>query len=269
MPGHAYTGPVCRILNDDWVDSPTLCIHQTPAPGIVAHAHAHSHHKNHHQKHSRKHGPPPARPVPNSPQGFLDEIKHFEGIVDHMYLDTKKLVTVGIGFLIENPTTKQITDDGLNMPFIVDATKKRATPDQIQAEFNAVFNGSKKTSLSLDPAYIQKAFDSKVATFTNDLKSEFGDAYDAFPLPIRYALLDMIFNLGLGSAGGGKHHAKRTGLRAYIGLKKALDNKNWLEAAEHSHRNGPAQVRNDAIKSWFQFPATHPDPSTIPLPPPR
>ena len=53
--------------------------------------------------------------------------------------------------------------------------------------------------------------------FWAELQSEFGAAFDSYPMPVQYALLDMIFNLGRGKDKKDKAGKviKSTGLHGY------------------------------------------------------
>jgi GH24 family phage-related lysozyme (muramidase) len=207
----------------------------------------------------------PAAPiaVPTSPGGFLKAISSFEGNLPHMYLDTKGLVTIGIGFLIENTGTQRITSEAIAWPFIVRSSGKQASAAEIEADFAAVkklpfgpkvIAGTFKphTKLDLASTKIDALFDKKVSEFWAQLQAEFGPAFDRYPMAVQYALLDMIFNLG---RGGDVHHkgkvVKSTGLHQFKQMRAAIDQKDWKLAGDRSHRNGIGAARNQAIKAWF------------------
>jgi len=213
--------------------------------------------------HARK-AAAPRIDVPTTREGFLKAIENFEGNIAHMYLDSKGLVTIGIGFLIEDQGTHKITTEAKTWPFLVRATQKRATQTQIEADFTAVKKlpygpkinaGTFKphTKLDLGASKIKELFDSKVAGFWSQLKAEFGPAFDQYPMAVQYALLDMIFNLGRGGdiKKDGKI-IKSTGIHQFKKMRAALDKKDWKLAGDSSHRGGIGAFRNQAIKAWFQ-----------------
>jgi GH24 family phage-related lysozyme (muramidase) len=55
-----------------------------------------------------------------------------EGYVEHMYLDTKGLVTVGIGNMLPSVAAAQA------LPFVNRSTGNRATADEIAADYASV-----------------------------------------------------------------------------------------------------------------------------------
>ena len=218
----------------------------------------------HHRQHQtgRKHAATRVI-VPTTKRGFLDAISTFEGNVPHMYLDTKGLVTIGIGFLIQDKQGK-LTDEAKEWPFLVRGTTTKATEAQIQQDFDSVkarpsgagivaSSFKSHTKLELSSTKVDELFQSKVDEFWKQLQAEFGSAFDSYPMPVQYALLDMIFNLGRGKETTDKDgKVKASGLHAYKKLRHDLDNKDWKKAGKDSHRNGPSAARNNAIKAWFE-----------------
>lgn len=81
---------------------------------------------------------------------ILADLGRFEGTATHMYLDTKGLVTVGVGKMLSSAAEAQ------KLPFVARATNASATLDQIAAEYHALLKQEKglpwrtyKTSLDL------------------------------------------------------------------------------------------------------------------------
>ena len=214
--------------------------------------------------------------VPATADGFLNAIKGFEGNIPYMYRDSNGLVTVGIGFLIEDPATQKITAEARSWPFYIRNTSTKATVPQIEADFNAViklpydskvgFKALMKsfkdhTKLELSSTRINELFDQKVSEFWSQLKTEFGPAFNHYPLPVKYALLDMIFNLGRGKDIKKKGKiVKSTGIHQFKKMRAALDRKDWAKAGDLSHRGGIGEKRNNTIKAWFHSATSPPVP---------
>ncbi|MGO8744508.1 MAG: hypothetical protein ACLQNE_00830 [Thermoguttaceae bacterium] len=122
---------------------------------------------------------------------------------------------------------------------------KKATTPEIIAEFDAVQKqpylnaknrplsaSSFKTSLDLDNDYLTQRFDDLVTQFWGQLHVEY-PAFDSYPMPVQYALLDMIFNLGQGTQRKTKEgKVKRSGIHQYVGMRLALDKKDWKKAGD-------------------------------------
>src|SRR5271165_4484561 len=102
MAGIRPPGPVCVLLRDlSWIDNGTMCRQLSPTPGPTPSAETLQKAKKRQEHHGATKAPASSHTVPTTREGFLQEIKGFEGIVPHMYRDSKGFVTVGIGFLIE------------------------------------------------------------------------------------------------------------------------------------------------------------------------
>jgi len=190
-----------------------------------------------------------------------------------MYRDSKGLVTVGIGFLIEDHAHK-VTEEGKKMPFVHRKNKsQRATEKEIEAEFEAVITqpyqgktaASFTTTLELDEPYITERFSQLVTKFWGELHLELPD-FDAYPMPVQYALLDMIFNLGRGTEWMDHGKTKRSGLHQYRELRKALDAGDWKKAGDSSHRKGIQDRRNQRIRTWFYAGASSSQPTSAKSP---
>jgi GH24 family phage-related lysozyme (muramidase) len=74
--------------------------------------------------------------------------------------------------------------------------------------------------------------------FEADLADHFTD-YRTYPAPVKRALLDMIYNLGL------------AGILKFKQLKKSVEAAKWRNAAKQCHREGPSDERNDWTRDMF------------------
>ena len=170
-----------------------------------------------------------------------------EGRVNHLYLDTKGLVTVGVGTMLPNVAAAQA------LSFVVRSTQAAATAKEIETDFNAVLAMTAaqlaakyrpSTLLDMPETQIDSLLDTEITTREAALKVEFKD-YDTYPAGARRALLDMVFNLGMGSA------SKNTGLLAFKTMKTAIEAGDWKKAAAACHRKGPSEARNNWTRDRF------------------
>jgi GH24 family phage-related lysozyme (muramidase) len=165
----------------------------------------------------------------------------FETPVPWMYLDTRGLVTTGIGQMLPDVASAQalafLHSDGTPAP-----------PDVIQADFERVraLAPSEPCHFYLSPISPTLATDTMTSMLAaviaaNDaiLRGRLTD-YDGFPDPAKLALLDMIYNLGESRL-----------FSEYPLLLAAVNNQHWLVASQQCHRNGPNQQRNDWTRNQF------------------
>jgi GH24 family phage-related lysozyme (muramidase) len=168
-----------------------------------------------------------------------------EGRVNHMYLDTKGLVTVGVGTMLPDVKAAQA------LHFLVRSTKAAASAAEIETEFKAVLAqpagqlaANYTTLLDMPEDQIDSLLDTEITTREAGLRMQF-KGYDGYPASARRALIDMVFNLGMGSA------SKNTGLLAFKTMKTAIETGDWKKAAASCHRNGPSRSRNDWTRDRF------------------
>ncbi|QEG02617.1 hypothetical protein Mal15_67380 [Stieleria maiorica] len=144
---------------------------------------------------------------------FLDFTKPLEGYVEYMYADIKGLVTVGIGNLIDPVNT------ATSLPFVDKKTGRRATKQEIVAEWNLIKDprGTRGlarkghracaplTKLRLTEAAIHDLCERKLNSNEANLKkvTEF-QAFDSWPADAQLALLSMAWAMGPGFASAGK-----------------------------------------------------------------
>lgn len=174
------------------------------------------------------------------------KLEKLEGRIDHIYLDTKGFVTVGVGHLISNAEAAK------KLPFVRKDTGAKATAVEIEAEYNKVkglpfgkrFDANsfrRHTELILPADAIDALTDSHIRTFTSELRRLYGAAaFDNFPVPVKVALYDMIFNLGM------------TRLKdIFPKLNRHIKNGDWAAAAEESKRTDVSLERNEYVKNLF------------------
>jgi len=192
---------------------------------------------------------------------FLESLKIFEGYAEHMYLDSKGYVTIGIGIML--PTATAATNSGLS--FINRKTRSPALPADISADFVSV---SQKAPKKLWPPSMYAQYTSLLATTTSlatvfskrleGAKKDarvFFPAFDKLPPSAQWALVDMSFNLGLPKL--------NQFLKLKAALTAALTTRDWKAVAAESHRNGIQPDRNKAIHDWFLNAEPPPGPTKV------
>ena len=173
-------------------------------------------------------------------------IRVHEGDIPYMYLDSNGFVTVAVGNLLSSAAEAQ------KLTFVNRATGKPATAAEIKTDFDEV-NKQKAnmlaskykpfTKLDMPEADRSALYEKRITGFETDLRDLFPD-YDKYPIRVRGALMDMIFNLGKAGL------AKFTNFCAGI---KENNAEGWLKAAKQSHRKPPvSEARNSAVKQWLE-----------------
>jgi GH24 family phage-related lysozyme (muramidase) len=156
----------------------------------------------------------------------------FEGIVPHLYLDTRGNVTCGVGFLVPN---KEALDRYEWQPDVLTA---RGDYDRVRASApaHAAAYYAGLCHATLTAATMRAHFDAHVTTVVAQIAQW---RLDTVPRAARVALVDMAFNLGVG------------GLSKYVRLRTAVLARDWATAALECSRKGIQQSRNDATRDLF------------------
>jgi LAS superfamily LD-carboxypeptidase LdcB/GH24 family phage-related lysozyme (muramidase) len=133
-------------------------------------------------------------------EAFADFITPFEGRVAWMYLDTKALVTVGVGNLIDPERY------ALELPFVHKSTGEPATREQISAEWRRVKSDTslatrgyrqaeKVTELRLTEQAMDELLQSKLASNESTLRGTFPD-WDDWPADAQLGVHGMAWAMG-------------------------------------------------------------------------
>lgn len=192
-------------------------------------------------------GPAAAPPAPLTLAQIRADLAANEGRISHLYLDTKGLVTIGIGTMLPNVAAAQA------LRFVVRSTQAAATAKEIETDFKAVLaqpaaqlaaKYRAHTLLDMPDDQIDALLDVEINTRQAALRENFA-GYDDYPAGAKRALLDMVFNLGMGSA------SKGNGLLAFKTMKAAIDQRDWKKAAAACHRQGPSEARNQWTRDRF------------------
>lgn len=180
------------------------------------------------------------------------KLEEYEGRYDHMYLDSKSKVTIGVGHLITNKNavgTLTLYTVKNKLPSTL------ATLKQKQDEYDAIVKQKKNykaswykqhTSLVMKDADINTQRNKHVTTFYSELlgmytkAKGFATGFDDMPESVQKALFDMIFNLG------------QTKLRTtFTKFNDAVKKEKWDEAAKQCNRPDVNAARNNYVKGLF------------------
>ncbi len=171
-----------------------------------------------------------------------DWFKKWEGDIEHMYLDTVGVVTVGVGAAL------LAVADATALAFVVRAGGAAATTAQITTDYDEVKKQTKGqlaatykqyTKCDLPQAKRDELLLTKIRGFDARLKARLPD-FASYPDPAQLGLLEMIYNLG------------ESGLfDKFPSFIKAVKAKDWTTASSECNRIGPSKARNDATKALF------------------
>lgn len=179
-----------------------------------------------------------------NPRQFIDDIKHWEGSVPWLYLDVRGFPTVGVGNLLPNASA------AMALPFVMrfGVDTKPAFSHEINADYARVSRmamGLPARSYRVPSSPILLAEDID-ALLTKRLTDEFlpgleklFHGFASFPEPAQSALVDLVFNLGVG--GLGKFHR----------LADAVERRNWSACAAECNRRTSRDERNKWTREKF------------------
>lgn len=171
------------------------------------------------------------------------ELKAEEGCIQHMYLDTRGYVTVGVGHLLDSAESAQ------KLAFVCRDTGSAATAEQIEADFDSVRRQPParvagfyrdSTALDLPMDAIDAQLDRHIDDFEAGIRGHLPD-YDNYPDDAREALLDMAFNLGIEGL-----------FKKFPKLVSCAAQEDWQSCAQECRRNGISDARNQATKTKFE-----------------
>lgn len=178
--------------------------------------------------------------TPEEIRQCLLDLEHFEGAIPWMYLDTRGLVTVGIGCMI--PTVR----DAVTYPF--QGAQSGATAEEISEDFARVSRmpPGHASSFYRTPSSVTLLADDirnitwsrLVGEFVPNLINLCHD-FENFPPSAKRALVDMIWNLG------------QHGLAKFHHLLADVNIGSWRAAAPECHRSTCREERNAWCKNLF------------------
>ena len=190
---------------------------------------------------------------------YFQDLEAFEGCTTWMYADTRGLVTIGIGNLVENTDAcaalpfvhALLLPDGSPAPPVTEDDKRNAYCKVLNA-----FDSPKSanayrfvTDLRLTQAFVAELVAQRLEAEFYPGLLRLCPGFDGFPLPARRALVDMAYNLGIGGLGKFPH------------LLTACNAGDWAEAARQCHRSSCRETRNIWTAQCF-VDASAPAPTT-------
>jgi GH24 family phage-related lysozyme (muramidase) len=171
------------------------------------------------------------------------KMEKYEGKVSHMYLDSKGLVTVGVGHLLKDLASAQ----KLNFK---KSNNMLASKGEIKADYDAVKKQSKNRIASFYKKHVvlklldvdMNALTNKhIDSFEGELKRIFSD-FSTYPTEVKFALFDLIFNVGMTDLNN-----------KWPNFKAAIKAKDWTKAAKESNRKSPISAeRNKYVKDLLE-----------------
>lgn len=168
-------------------------------------------------------------------------LSEHEGRVNHFYLDSVGLVTIGVGFMVPDEHSSMeltmVRPDGI-IPLDIDLALEWQRINSMQLGMPASAYKA-ATKLIMTDAAIDAELIRRIQAFEANLRNRF-PAYDLFPAPAKTALLDMIYNLGPAGL-----------LKGYPMMCSFVDSRLWAEVAAESHREGIGRDRNQHIYNLF------------------
>lgn len=173
--------------------------------------------------------------------------KKGEGLETHLYQDSVGLVTIGIGNMVPNAQAvtelNMVNSDGspatdAEKKLAYEAVWKAPGPRTDKSVHQAAYYAS-YTSVRMQMTEVNTLFNRRVMEAYKDIKQLFPD-FDSFPASAKFALMDMVFNLGYSQF-----------KRDYVRLKVAVRSLDWTKAADECHRKGPGPIRNRETRQLF------------------
>lgn len=170
------------------------------------------------------------------------KIKIQEGCIEHMYLDTRGFVSIGVGKLLSRET------EAADLTFIREDSGTAANKQEIVDEYN--FLKTQKsgliasrynqfTKLILPQQAIDEVLEQQIKYFQNGIIKEISD-YLEFPDEAQEALLDMAFNLGISGL-----------FKKFPTMIRAAKRRDWESCAKECHRRGIGENRNKETETLF------------------
>lgn len=181
----------------------------------------------------------------------LADLNRWERSVDYMYQDTGGNMTVGIGTKLPNSASAAV------LPFRYRNTGGVASEAEVVAEFDeiAALPHGRDYAASYYAPYAQ-LYVSQAAIEVlkrEHVRADFPGLVSLYPFfgnlpdPVQLALLDILYNVGLG------------GLAGFPLMQQAILRGDWEEAARQSHRGGDvSKERNDYVFNLFMDAADSP-----------
>ena len=165
---------------------------------------------------------------------FKQEILKFEGLKPNFYLDSKGILTVGIGQNVSNFSDfKNLNIMDKQSGNILNNFQKSELYSQIMQDIsNNTFKEKNYSNLEISKNDIYNQFNIMLEKSYTELEQKI-ENFNNFPTSVKQALVDMQFNMG----------NKKFSENTWPKLFKAIDNRDWQTAAKE------ASQRKDVQKS--------------------
>jgi GH24 family phage-related lysozyme (muramidase) len=170
-------------------------------------------------------------------RALLDMLEKHEGCETCLYLDTKDVVSVGVGHACFS------SQEAARLPFLKTINYKPANPDEVvyawaslKYQSGTVPKLRRHPGLIMERLHIEALLLEDIKRFQTVLANTFPE-YDSYPDSVRLALFDMAFNLG--------------SLVKFPRLTEAVKARDWEAAAEQCVRRGIGNERNADTKKLF------------------
>lgn len=186
-------------------------------------------------------------------QEVIKKLEEYEGRVNHLYLDSKGKVTVGVGHLIASKagmaTVQLYTLKNGVAAGLATAKEKDTEYDNVSKQKKGYVASWYKqhTKLIMKDTDINAQRDKHIANFYQELtniyqKSKgYTDDFDNLSKDVQKALFDMIFNLGASKI-----------VHVFKEFNKAVKAGDWEKAAKESKRTGVKAARNEYVKNLLE-----------------
>ena len=170
-------------------------------------------------------------------------IRQNEGCIDHMYLDTRGNVTIGIGQLVPS------AEFARTLRLVMRDSGEAASAQQIAEDYDnvsaqqagmAAARYRPFTRLVMTQDDIDALLENHIGEFYAALQREISD-FDSFPDAAQEALLDMAFNLGVSGL-----------IKKFPKLVSAAGRQDWQTCAAECERRGIGEERNQATRRLFE-----------------
>lgn len=159
----------------------------------------------------------------------------FEGVVPHLYLDTRGNPTCGVGFMIASEA------ELVRLPWWPNAQEAIADfrlLKTVTGDLNHPASSYQRlVRARLREDGMRAVFDAKIAALRKALEP--GWQLSHWPESVQIALMDMGYNLGV------------VGLAKFRRLHLACFARNWRIAADECHRGVVQTARNEATRGLF------------------
>ncbi len=174
-----------------------------------------------------------------------EAIKQHEGIKSNLYLDSKGILTIGIG----NNVSKLANFMELNLTDIKDghtltAAEKESLFSQIMSDVNSkTFHEKNYSQYHVAASEIENKFNHQLEQSYRELERKI-EGFQTLPIPAQQALLDMQFNMGNTAF---QPSARTVRGHLYLGWPKlfdAINRHDWASAAQESRRKDVQSSRN-------------------------